>query len=294
LFAGLSVVGAIVAGAWLIGPELARQLQNVFNQLPTAFSRIADFLQLGSFADLLKNSGAASSVGALLSRLFSWSTTVLGVLASLALVTFGGIYLATDPSLYRQGFVKLVPPSLHPNVNATLDDVGEALHRWLIGQVLAMLLVGALTGVGLWIVGVPSPFALGLIAGFAEFVPIIGPIFAAVPTILIASSQDWQTVLLAIAVFTLVQQVESNLITPLIADKTVAVAPGVALFAVVAMGVLFGPLGLLFGFPLAVALDVAVRRLYIHDTLGEPVEIIGEPAKSALEKTRDAEKASPG
>jgi predicted PurR-regulated permease PerM len=68
-------------------------------------------------------------------------------------------------------------------------------------------------------------------------------------------------------------------ITPLIGGRTVAVAPAVALFAIVAMGVLFGPLGLLFGFPLALVLDVAVRRLYVLDTLGERVEIMGRPAK---------------
>jgi predicted PurR-regulated permease PerM len=277
--AGLLVIGILAAGIWFLGPELARQMRNVFDRLPAAFAKIADALELGSFSDLLKGAAAASSLGSLASRFFSWSTTILGALASLGLVVFGGIYLAADPKLYRQGFVKLVPPAIHPNVDAALDDIGTALRRWLTGQVMAMALVGFLTGAGLWLVGVPSPFALGFIAGLAEFVPIVGPIVAAVPTLLIASGQDWQTALLAMGVLVLVQQLESNLITPLIADKMVSVAPVVGLFAVVAMGVLFGPLGLLFGFPLAVALDVAVRRFYVHDALGEPVEIGGEPAK---------------
>ena len=192
---------------------------------------------------------------------------------------FGGIYLAINPRLYRDGFVKLVPPSVQPNVEATLDDAGQALRRWLAGQIIAMLIVGICTGAGLWLAGVPSPFALGLIAGLAEFVPIIGPILAAVPAILIASTQDWQTIAFAVTVLVIVQQVESNLITPLIADRMVAIAPAVGLFAVVATGVLFGPLGLLLGFPLAIVFDVAVRRLYVRDTLGERVEILGKPAK---------------
>ena len=74
------------------------------------------------------------------------------------------------------------------------------------------------------------------------------------------------------------QQLESNIITPLIIGRTVAVAPAVALFAIVSIGVLFGPLGLLFGFPLAIVIDVAVRRLYVADALGEDVEIMGEIA----------------
>jgi predicted PurR-regulated permease PerM len=81
-------------------------------------------------------------------------------------------------------------------------------------------------------------------------------------------------------VLVVVQQVESNLIMPLIADRMVSIAPAVGLFAVVAMGVLFGPLGLLLGFPLAIVFDVAVRRLYVRDTLGQPVQIVGKPTQT--------------
>jgi predicted PurR-regulated permease PerM len=279
--AGAGLLAILAAAGLLLGPLLAGQMRSLFSVLPEASRHLASELQLGSLADLLKEGTAASALGNLAARIVAWSSTVAGVLGSAALVLFGGIYLAADPRLYRDGFVKLVPPALQPNVSATLDDAGLALKRWLAGQLIAMLIVGVATSVGLWLVGVPSPFALGFIAGVAEFVPIIGPIVGAIPAILIASTQDWQTVLLTIGVFVLVQQVESNLIMPLVADRMVSIAPAVGLFAVVAMGVLFGPLGLLLGFPLAIVFDVAVRRLYVHDTLGERVEILGKPAKSS-------------
>jgi predicted PurR-regulated permease PerM len=273
------IVLLLGAACVLLGPELAMQMRGLFGALPEAANRLAGHVQIGSVADLIKDQTTASALGGLASRIIAWSTTAAGALASLLLVLFGGIYLAINPSLYRDGFIKLVPPSVQPNVEATLDDAGEALRRWLAGQVIAMMLVGVCTSAGLWLVGVPSPFALGLIAGLAEFVPILGPIVAAIPAILIASTQDWQTVVLAVAVLVVVQQIESNLITPLIADRMVSIAPAVGLFAVVATGVLFGPLGLLLGFPLAIVFDVAVRRLYVHDTLGERIEIMGKPAK---------------
>jgi predicted PurR-regulated permease PerM len=273
------MVMLFAAAVVFLGPELAAQMRNLFATLPEAANRLLGYFQLGSMADLIKDGTTASALGGLASRVIAWSTTLAGALASFLLVLFGGIYLAISPRLYRDGLVKLVPPAVQPNVNATLDDAGEALKRWLAGQLLAMLLVGVFTASGLWLAGVPSAFALGLIAGLAEFVPLIGPILAAIPALLIASTQDWQTVLLALGVLVVVQQVESNLITPLIADRMVAIAPAVGLFAVVAMGVLFGPLGLLLGFPLAIVFDVAVRRLYVRDTLGERVEIMGEPAK---------------
>ena len=276
---GALMVLLLAAAVIFLGPELATQMRTLFTTLPEAANRLLGYFQLGSMADLIKDGTTASALGGLASRVIAWSTTLAGALASFLLVLFGGIYLAISPRLYRDGLVKLVPPAIQPNVNATLDDSGEALKRWLAGQLIAMLLVGVFTAAGLWLAGVPSAFALGLIAGLAEFVPLIGPIIAAIPALLIASTQDWQTVLLALSVLVVVQQVESNLIAPVIADRMVSIAPAVGLFAVVAMGVLFGPLGLLLGFPLAIVFDVAVRRLYVRDTLGERVEIMGKPAK---------------
>jgi predicted PurR-regulated permease PerM len=277
---GGGIVVLLATSGIYIGPVLAAQMRNLFAILPEAANSLTGQLRLGSVVDLIRDDTTASALGNLASRIIAWSSTVAGGLASLLLVVFGGIYLATDPRLYRDGLIKLVPPAIQPNVGATLDDAGEALKRWLAGQLIAMLLVGTFTAVGLWLAGVPSAVALGLIAGLAEFVPIIGPILAAIPALLIASTQAWQTVLLALAVFVAVQQVESNLIAPLIADRMVSIAPAVGLFAVVAMGVLFGPLGLFLGFPLAIVFDVAVRRLYVRDTLGEPVSIMGKPAKA--------------
>jgi len=276
---GALMILLLAAAVIFLGPELATQMRNLFTTLPEAANRLLGYFQLGSVADLIKDGTTASALGGLASRVIAWSTTLAGALASFLLVLFGGIYLALSPRLYRDGLVKLMPPAVQPNINATLDDSGEALKRWLAGQLIAMLLVGVFTAAGLWLAGVPSAFALGLIAGLAEFVPLIGPIIAAIPALLIASTQDWQTVLLALSVLVVVQQVESNLIAPVIADRMVSIAPAVGLFAVVAMGVLFGPLGLLLGFPLAIVFDVAVRRLYVRDTLGERVEIMGKPAK---------------
>ena len=268
LLSATGMLALLAAAGFYFGPDLVAQMRNVASTLPEATNSIATSLGLGSMADLIKDGTAASAIGSLATRVIAWSTTIAGALGSFLLIVFGGIYLAVDPQLYRDGLIKLVPPAVQSNVGATLDDAGRALRQWLKGQALAMLLVGVFTGLGLWLVGVPSAFALGVIAGLAEFVPIIGPILAAIPALLIASSQNLQTVALALAVLVVVQQVESNLITPLIADRMVSIAPAVGLFAIVAMGVLFGPLGLLLGFPLVVVIDVAVRRLYVRDTLG--------------------------
>jgi predicted PurR-regulated permease PerM len=134
-------------------------------------------------------------------------------------------------------------------------------------------------GAGLAIIGVPSALGLGFIAAVLEFVPIVGPIVAAVPALLLASTQSVEMVAWTLGLFVVVQQIESNIIMPLVSGRAVKLPPAVGLFAVVAIGILFGPLGLLLGYPLAIVADVAVRRLYVRDMLGEDVEIVGENGK---------------
>ena len=147
-----------------------------------------------------------------------------------------------------------------------------ALRRWIGGQLVAMLIVGILVAIGMWAIGVPSPIALGLIAGLTEFVPLIGPFAGAIPALLLASTQGTDTLLWAIAVFIAVQQIENNAIMPIIARESVEVPPALGLFAVVAFGVLVATLGLLFGYPLAVVADAGVRRLWVREARGEAVE----------------------
>lgn len=277
LLAGLVVFAVLAAGVLLFGAQIGEQMGGLMQRLPAALSRLADEFGFNSILDMLKSSGTASSLGSLLERLFSWSTTLIAGTASLLVVIVGGIYLASDPILYRDGFLKLVPLSAKANVSATLGDCSHALRLWLAGQLAAMVIVGVLTTIGLLLVGVPSALALGFIAGLAEFVPYVGPIASAVPAIIVASSQDWATVGWTIGVYVAVQQIENNLIIPLLARQTVSIAPAIGIFAIIAIGLLLGPLGLLLAFPLVVVIDVAVRRLYVLDTLEENVEILGEP-----------------
>jgi predicted PurR-regulated permease PerM len=270
LASGLGVAAVLGLTGYLFGSRISSQLTELAANLPQAMERLTKTVP--SVTDLVKG----SSVGDLIINAFSWGTTIFGAAATLIVVIVAGIYIAINPDVYRNGFVMLFPLRRQPQIAATLDDAGEALRLWLGGQLLAMILVGALIAAGLALVRVPSALALGLIAGVTEFIPIVGPVIGAVPALLLASTQDWPTVAWTLAVFVVVQQIESNVIMPLVAGRAVALPPAVGLFAVVAIGVLFGPLGLLLGYPLAIVIDTAVRRLYVRETLGEDVEIIGE------------------
>jgi predicted PurR-regulated permease PerM len=277
LAAGLGVVAVLGVTGYLFGSRISAQLATVMESLPAAAERFSKTVLFSSVSEWVKG----SSIGELVMNAFSWGTTLFGAVATLVVVIVAGIYIAIAPHTYRNGLVMLFPRRYKEQVAATLDDAGEALRRWLGGQLLAMIMVGILIAVGLALVGVPSALALGLIAGVTEFVPILGPVIGAIPALLLASTQGWNMVAWTLVVFVVVQQIESNLIMPLVAGRAVAVPPAVGLFAVVAIGVLFGPLGLLLGYPLAIVIDVAVRRLYVREALGEEVEIAGEERRDS-------------
>jgi predicted PurR-regulated permease PerM len=275
--AALAILGITIAAVAFFGAEIVAQAQNLSDRLGGALAQLSQRLD----ASILKNINPAAEIAPLIPSFLSWGVSIGGAVLSLLLVLVGGFYLALEPGAYRDGAVKLVPSSYRDNANATLDDIGEALHRWIGGQIAAMAIVGVLTGLGLWIVGVQSPLALGVLAGLANFVPYIGSIAAAAVTLLIASGQGLEMLLWAAAVMIVVQQIESNVVTPLVVGRAVSIAPVTGLFAVVAIAVLFGPLGVLFGYPLAIVADIAIRRLYIRDALDEPVEILGDQAEKS-------------
>jgi predicted PurR-regulated permease PerM len=281
LVAGAIILGLMAVAIFLFGAQLRGQFAALSSQLQSVEQTIGGYFDAGRMKELL----SGTTLGTLLARALSWGTTAVAIAASLLLVIIGGIYMAIDPEVYRNGLIKLFPLGWQDRVRATLDDAGEALRLWLAAQLTAMVLVGLMIATGAFLIGIPSPLALGLIFGLMEFVPVVGPIAGAVPVLLVALGQGWEMALWALGLVLVVQQVESNLIMPLVSGRAVQLPPAVGLFAVVAMGIVFGPLGLVLGYPLAVVCDVAVRRLYVRETLGESVDITAENSRKADPKT---------
>jgi predicted PurR-regulated permease PerM len=279
LAAGLAVLALLGGIAYVFGAQIGDQLVALFANLPAAaeaFSQRVPFLSV-PVSELVKG----SSIGGLLAGALSWGKAVAGSIATLVLIVIAGIYIAINPEVYRNGLIKLFPKRVQPQVSDTLNDAGAALRLWLGAQLIAMIMVGVLIGAGLAVIGVPSALGLGFVAGVLEFIPYLGPILSAIPALLIASTQSWEMTGWTLLLFLIVQQVENNIILPLITGRAVDLPPAVGLLAVVAIGILFGPLGLLLAYPLAIVIDVAVRRLYVREMLGEKVDVPGEKAKRA-------------
>jgi predicted PurR-regulated permease PerM len=265
----LAVALVVLAGAvWLFGHQAATQATDLLNQLPIAFNRLIQVIQrnqtgraiVQSFQGSLSQSNILSNVGIA-------AGAVIGGVTDVVLVLFLGVYFAIDPQMYRNGALRLLPPSQRSRVGEVMDDAAVALQKWLIGQAIAMVTVGLLVWLGLAIVGVPLPFALGLLAAVLEFVPVLGPILFSIPGLLLAFTKGPETVLYALLVYLVVQQLEGNVLIPIIQRWAVRLPPVVGVLAIVAGGLLLGVTGIVFATPLAVVGMCLVQHLYVEDTL---------------------------
>ncbi|MEP9353539.1 AI-2E family transporter [Xanthobacter sp. KR7-65] len=257
----LLVFGGLGLALYLFGATIQVQVAQLLDELPAAWGAFEQRFHLeGLGDDLLKRAEAAApSSDTLLSAVQGLTSNVFQVVLGVFLVVVGGIYFAVSPDLYRRMFLSLWPSSERESVDHRLATVSEDLRHFLKAQLIAMVVVGVLTFVGLTIVGVPSALALALFAGLAEFVPMIGPVMAAAPAVLIALTMGMDTGLWTLLVFVVVQQAESNIITPLLQQRMVSLPPAVTLFAVVAFGNIFGALGVVLATPLTVLAFAAFK-----------------------------------
>jgi predicted PurR-regulated permease PerM len=139
-----------------------------------------------------------------------------------------------------------------------------------------MMVVGVLTGVGLAFAKVPLALALGVLAGLLDFIPVIGPVVAIVPGLVLALSVDPRTAAWAAVVYVGVQQLENHVIVPLAQRWSVHLPPAIAVLSLVTLGLLFGIMGVLFGMPLTIVVLILVKKLYVEGALEEKRITAGE------------------
>lgn len=277
LIAAVLVVGLFVAVGWMFGAQIGGQADLLAHAIPRALDRIDSWFGGARLGEGLRSwVSSLGTSGDIVSRVRGLLSTLSGAITHFLLVLFGGLFLATEPRFYRAGAIKLVPESHRGVVAEAMDESGRALRLWLKGQLIAMVVIGLMTGIGLWLIGVPSALVLGLLAGFFEFIPFAGPILSAIPGVLLALAQSPEQALWAIGVYVVVQHSEAYLIQPLIQQYAVDVPAVVLLFSLLAFGLLFGVLGVVFAAPLTVVTYVLVKRLYVIETLDTPTPIPGE------------------
>lgn len=264
----ISVVLALallVLLGWLIGGVLAAQVRELAARLPGAVAAARTWL-------------GASPAGPYLLQLWdearrqevSWSRVAagaagvtLGILGNTLLVLLVGVFIAAEPQVYRNGFLRLVPVRHRRAVGAALEACARGLRGWLKGQALSMAFVGLATGIGLALLGVQLALVLGVLAGLLDFVPFFGPIFSGILAVLLALYEGPRTAMYVAILVIIIQQLESDVVVPLVQRHTVQLPPAVGIVGVLLAAGLFGLIGLLMATPLIVVAMVLVRELYV-------------------------------
>src|SRR5579871_1364055 len=210
--AGILILLIVGGTGWSFEAQIQSQLAGVLSAASTALPKIGERIGMPKLAsEVARSTGDWLTSGAALGKAASIGVTFAGAITSLVIVLFGGIYLAVEPELYRDGFISLLPAGARIPLGDTMDVAGRALKLWFLGQLVAMAVTGSFTFLAMWAIGMPSPLALGLIAAVTEFIPLIGPFIGAAPALLIGFSLGMPTFLWVAAAFVLIQQVESNL-----------------------------------------------------------------------------------
>jgi predicted PurR-regulated permease PerM len=274
----VALVGLLSAAVWLMGQPLLDQLQALRNTVPKAWNTAREWAERQPLGQrLLDWASAAADLKVPWARVAGVASAATAAVADVFLVLLLGIYLALDPGVYLEGLLQLVPPVHRLRAGSALTASGEALQRWLLGQGVTMLIVGATVGLGLAMLGMPLAAAMGFISGLLEFVPFFGAIASALLGTLLAFAQGPTQALYVGIFFLVIQQLEGNLVIPLVQRWAAHLPPVLSLLAVVIFGSLFGVEGIVLGTPLMVVLIVLVRKLYV-DRLAEPPSQAGEDA----------------
>ncbi len=274
----LLVIGLLSGVSWLFGSEVSAQARQLADTLPEAWRSLEARFGDSGLGERIQGwaEDAAPTGSGILAGVGRFAMSLVGGIADALIVIVAGIYLAVQPHLYRKGLLALFPQKRRSVIKQALDESGEALRLWLKGQLISMAVIGTLTGVGLWLIGVPSALMLGILAGTLEFIPLVGPILAAIPALLIALAVSPTMAAWTLGLYLTVQQIEANFLQPVVQQYAVDLPAVVLLFALLGFGILFGALGVILAAPLAVFLYVLVKRLYVREVLGTYTPMPGE------------------
>jgi len=195
---------------------------------------------------------------------------LLGGFTTAFLIVILGIYFAAEPDLYQRGVAWLLPAKSRQEWRGTAQAMGHSLRRLLFGRLIGMVSEGLATWLLLWVWGVPMAVLLGLLTGLLAFLPNIGAPISGALMILVGFSGGVHMGIYCIVVYAVVQTVDGNIVVPLVAKRTVDLAPALVLGAQLVFGVLFGLLGLILADSMVAMLKIALQRQAKRNDAGAP------------------------
>ncbi|MEM1133325.1 MAG: AI-2E family transporter [Pseudomonadota bacterium] len=258
----LLVTGFVGWTFYFTGSQLVQQaasLQEIVEQQIDQIGAWATSVGITATPEDLKELG--SEVASRIGQFTAAVTSLFGAIASFVLMCVLGIFIAIEPKLYERGLAWMIPLERRDHFYGTLDTIGFTMRRLLAGRLLGMAVEGFGTWILLWLGGVPMAALLGLLTGLLAFLPNIGAIVSGALIILVGFSAGFETGLFAVGVYVFVQVIDGYVIVPMVAKKTVDLAPALVLGAQLLFGALFGIVGLALADPIVTIIKIALESL---------------------------------
>jgi predicted PurR-regulated permease PerM len=205
----------------------------------------------------------------LFSRITGIFSTTLSFFSYTIIVFFVSLFLAAQPAVYRDSFLRLIPKDRRARIRETLSLVAHTLQLWLLTRFISVVVIGVLTTGGLLLMNIPLALSLGIVAAVAGFIPTFGPILALIPALLVAFTTTPAQFVGVLLLYLGIQLVDNYLITPAIQKEMLQLPPAYVIVMQLLFGIIAGPFGLILAAPLATALVIIVRLLYVEDVLGD-------------------------
>jgi predicted PurR-regulated permease PerM len=274
-------LAALTGLFWLLVPPVVQQTQALFAVLPNYIASwdraLAD--AAANFPALKQSSAGEGTIvaalygyvsgmaGTLISKVGSFVHAAISVFS----VAIMALYLALNPAPYREWLIAFFPPVHRDLVRDVLHETADTLRRWIVGQLLAMLILAAFTALGLYLLEVPFWTAFGIFTGVVAIVPFFGTLVSTVvPALFVLGGPGFHGIgpgghaLLVVLLGTVIHLIESNVVMPLITANRVHLPPVLTIMSVLIVGKLLGALGLLVAVPTLAVVMVVVRRILVN------------------------------
>jgi predicted PurR-regulated permease PerM len=261
---GIVILATVGFFAWLgqfAGSQISREAAQLPEIIALQAERLIAWLDGRGFA--INPDDVQGIAGQLLSGVGAVTRAiggVFGAVSTLFLIVIIGIYVALEPRLYERGVAWMLPPEQREDFYVTASRMGYTMRRLMAGRLVGMVFEGVFTWIMLSLYGVPMAALLGILTGLLAFIPNLGALIAGALMVLVGFSGGPEMGLYTIFVYFLVQTFDGYVVIPLIAKKTVDLAPALVLAAQLIMGLLFGVLGLFLADPLLAMAKVALER----------------------------------
>ena len=266
----LSVFSGVVT---LMIPPLTEQMTQLAHALPQLLERLnaGGVFALAKDRDMVSSIqrallGAGDGVANVSANVFRGTRTIFSGAFTLLFVFVIALYLVVDRDALKKPFRLMLPAEHLPYAEGVIDRAQRKIGRWVVAQLLVALIIGAVVSIGLWLLGIKYSLLLGLIAGVFEVIPVIGPIMAATPAVIVGFGQAPLLGLGVLLFYVLVQQAENHFLIPVIMRKATGLNPLITILAVLLGVRLGGFVGVILAVPAAVILSAFFSDVVAPDT----------------------------